>query len=312
MALLKNIRSSFLFLLCSFATLHAQEFPVKTDQLGFSAGLNLAFGTHFQRLGVNFNFYYVFDHVQANSEIRAYFNFKGLGPKLRYPELVLAQGIVFSAGREKDYFNPFISSVSNQTKYENAIAYSYNAWFNKIKTTQQTGIIAIQVQNFSLITENDILARQMLDRFRTAAALIQYQYKDQFQAAVSCAMWTGSMGRRHEIRRSEFNYECYMDTAGAVYGNTSHGLLSAQIKYNLGYSQNAQLNLGIDAEQVRNGVQNKFIHDMRFIPKKWNKAKNCHIPMLDENNNAYLYQEDQKIRKAKLFLNAFTNANVFY
>jgi hypothetical protein len=34
--------------------------------------------------------------------------------------------------------------------------------------------------------------------------------------------------------------------------------------------------------------------------------------MLDEKGNPYLYAEDQKIRKAKLFLNAFSNANVFY
>lgn len=285
---------------------------MKTEHLGLSAGLNFAFGTHFQRLGINLNFYYVQDHVQANSEIRAYFNFKGLGPKLRYPELVLSQGIVFSAGAKKQYFNPFISSVSNQTAYENSFGYSYNAWFNKIKTTQQTGIIAIQVQDFTLITENDILARQMLDRFRTAAALIQYQYKDKFQAAINCSMWTGSMGRKHELQRPEFKYECYMDTVGSVYGNTSHGILSLQIKYNLGYSQNAQVNAGIDAEQVRNAVQNKFIHDMCFIPKKWTKTKNCHIPMLDETNNAYLNGEGQKIRKPKVYLNAFTNANVFY
>lgn len=312
MVLLKNIRSSFFVLLCIACQSSAQEFPIKTDHLGFSAGLNFAFGTHFQRLGVNLNFYYVQDHVQANSEVRAYFNFKGLGPKLRYPELILAQGILFSAGAKKNFFNPFISSVSNQTDYENSLAYSYNAYFNKIKTTQQTGIIAIQVNNFSIITENDILARQTLDRFRTAAALVQYQYKDQFQVALNCSMWTGSMGNRRATSRPEFKSGCYMDTLGAIYGNTSHGLLSAQIKYNLGYSQNAQLNVGLDAEQVRNAVQNKFIHDMGFIPKKWTKVRNCHIPMLDRTNNAYLYREDQKIRKAKIYLNAFTNANVFY
>ena len=184
--------------------------------------------------------------------------------------------------RKNRFFNPFLSSVSNQTKYLNAIAYSYNAWFNKRKTTQQTGIVAFQFDRISLITENDILARQTLDRFRTAAVLVQYQYEDKFQAAVNCSMWTGSMGNKHEINRPQFHQGCYMDTVGSVYANTSHGLLSAQFKYNVGYSQNVQANAGIDAEQVRNTVQNKFIHDMPFIPKKWNKARNCHIPMLDE------------------------------
>lgn len=313
MASLKKIviKSAVILLLIS-SRLSAQDLLASDQNFGFNVGLNLAFGTHFQRLGVNLNFFYLNNFFQANSEVRAYFNFKSLGPKLKYPELVLAQGLVLGYGATHNFFNPFLSSVSNQTKYLNSVAYSYNAWFNKRKTTQQTGIIALQFDKFSLITENDILARQTLDRFRTAACLIQYQYEDKFQAAVSCAMWTGSMGRQHEIKRPEFNYECYMDTSGGVYANTSHGLLSAQIKYNAGYSQNVQLNAGIDAEQVRNAIQNKLIHDLRFIPKKWNKAKNCHIPMLDTKDNPYLYLEDQKIRKAKLFLNAFTNANLFY
>lgn len=292
--------------------LPAQDLVATTPNVGFNVGLNLAFGTHFQRLGLNLNFFYLNNFFQANSEVRAYFNFKSLGPKLKYPELVLSQGIVFGYGPTHDFFNPFLFSVSNQTEYTNSIAYSYNAWFNKRKTTQQTGLVAFQFDKITFITENDILARQTLDRFRTAACLIQYQYEDKFQAAISTAMWTGSMGYKHEIKRSEFNYECYMDTVGSVYGNTSHGLLSAQFRYNVGHSQNVRLNAGIDAERIRNAVQNKFIHDMRFIPKKWNKAKNCHIPMLDENNNPYLYAEDQKIRKSKLYLNAFTNANVFY
>lgn len=281
--------------------------------MGFNVGLNLAFGTHFQRLGLNLNFFYLNNFFQANSEIRAYFNFKGLGPKLSYPELVLSQGIVLAYGAtQSDFFNPFLSSVSNQTKYLNAVAYSYNTWFNKRNTTQQTGIIALQFDKFTLITENDILAHQMLDRFRTAAILIQYQYEDKFQAAINCSMWTGSMGNRRPIQCPKFKSSCYMDTLGGVYTNTSHGLLSLQCKYNIAFSQNIQANVGLDAEQIRDAVQNKFIHDTPFIPKKWNKTKNCHIPMLDKNGNPFLYQEDQKIRKAKLFLNAFTNANLFY
>jgi hypothetical protein len=306
----------FKFLLVFLFVAHkisAQDILVAEKNIGFNVGLNLAFGTHFQRLGLNLNFFYLTNFFQANSEIRAYFNFKSLGPKISYPELVISQGVVLGYGAtQTNFFNPFLSSVSNQTKYLNAVAYSYNAWFNKQNTTQQTGIIALQFDRFTVITENDILARQMLDRFRTAAILLQYQYEDQFQAAINCSMWTGSMGNRHPIQHPKFKSSCYMDTLGGVYTNTSHGLLSAQFKYNLAFSQNIQANVGLDAEQIRNAVQNKFIHDMPFIPKKWNKAKNCHIPMLDEYGNPFLYEEGQQIRKAKLFLNAFSNANLFY
>jgi hypothetical protein len=309
----KNIFSCLLLgLLLSTYSVRTQDLINSTSNIGFNAGLNLAFGTHFQRLGLNLNFYYFNNFFQANSEVRIYYNFRSLGPRLHYTELVLSEGLVFGYGKTKTWFNPFLSSVSNQTRYDNSVAYSYNAWFNKRKTSQQTGIIALQFGAVSLITENDILARQMLDRFRTAACLLQYQEQDHFQAAINCSMWTGSMGRRHEIQRPEFMQGCYMDTVGAVYGNTSHGLLSAQVKYHIGYSQNLQLNAGIDAEQIRNAVQNRFIHDLGFIPKKWTKTRKCHIPMLDEKGNAYLYEAGQKIRKPKLFLNVFSNANVFY
>jgi hypothetical protein len=290
----------------------AQELISYSNNYGFNISLNVAFGTHFQRLGLNLNFYYTNTHFQANSELRAYFSFKNLGPRFINPELVLAQGLVFAYGKTDQVFNPFLNSVSNQTGYSNSVAYSYNAYFNKRKTTQQTGIVAFQFDKIAVITENDILARTMLDRFRTAAFLIHYQYEDKFQAAINCSMWTGSMGNRTSSERPEFYSGCYMDTTHGQYANTSHGLLSAQIKYNVAYSQNAQLNCGVDAEQIRNAVQNRFIHDMPLIPKKWKQAKNCHIPMLDKNGNQYLYKPDQKIRNPKVYLNVFSNANVFY
>lgn len=289
----------------------SQEILISEKNIGANIGVNLAFGTHFQRLGFNLNFFYVNDFFQANSELRLYLNFKNLGPKKIYPELLLAQGVVFGYGGKQNYFNPFINSVSNQTGYLSSFAYSYNAWFNKIKTVQQTGIVALQFDPITFIVENDILARGYYDRFRTGGFLLQYQYEDKFQAAINCTMWTGQMGRQV---RGDKDYKaiCYMDTTGGIYPNYSHGLLSAQFKYNVGYSQNVQANIGIDAEQVRNAVQNKLIHDFIFIPRKWITPKNCHIPMIDISGEQYLYKEGQSIRKPKMFINAFSNANLFY
>ncbi len=310
---LKNIalRPFFLLLLIASAA-KGQDLPTKDSRMGITLSLNCAFGTHFQRAGVNVNFYYAMNHVQVSSELRTYFSFKNLGPKFIYPELVLSPGLLFGYGRYTEYTNPFYNSVANHTGYSNSVGYSYNAYFNRRKTTQQTGIISLQFDQISLITENDILAKPMLDRFRTAAFLIQYQYKDQFQAAINCTMWTGQMGKKQSSEKDEFYYHCYMDTSEAVYPNTSHGLLSGQFKYNVGYVQNIQANAGIDAEQIRNAVQNRFIHDMRWIPEKWKKAKNCHIPMIGQKGEQYLYEEGQQIRSPKLYLNVFSNANLFY
>lgn len=290
----------------------SQELLFQNKKIGFNVGANCAIGSHFQRFGVSVNFFYVNNFIQTNTEVRAYCSFKNLGPKFIDPELVFAQGIVFGYGRKQSFYNPFLNSISNQTGFKNSVGYSYNIYRNKIKTSQVTGIAAFQFDKFSLITENDILAKPILDRFRTAAVLIQYQHQDVFQAAINCTMWTGKMGRSVETDRPEIYTKCYMDTTNGVYSNFSHGLLSAQFKYNIGLSQTVQANIGIDAEQVRNALQNKFIHNMKFIPKKLNKAKNCHIPMIDEKGNQYLYQPESKIRKPDLYWNIFSNPNVFY
>jgi hypothetical protein len=97
-----------------------------------------------------------------------------------------------------------------------------------------------------------------------------------------------------------------------MYTNKAHGLLSAQVKYHAGYSQIAQLNAGIDAEQVRNAVQNKLIHNMRFLPEHATRTKTCHLPMLDEKGNLFLYAENQSVRRPRVYLNLFSNPNLFY
>ncbi len=290
----------------------SQDLAEYNGKFGFNLGVNFAFGTHFQRVGFNLNGFIVANHLQLNSEARVYFSFKNLGPSVIYPECVLSQGIVLGYGKKIGYFNPFINSISNQTYYNSSFAYSYNWYINKIKTKQVTGIIGIQAGEFTLITENDILAKQVLDRFRTGAVLLQYQYQDYVQVAINCIMWTGQMGKTTPINKEEVFWKCYMDTTNGIYTQYSHGLLSVQTKINVGFGQTIQFNAGVDAEQVRNGLQNNLIHDLKFIPKKWNKAKNCHIPMLDTNGQQYLYDKNQKIRKPKPYFNVFSNPHLFY
>ncbi len=278
---------------------------------GVSFGANIAVGNRFHRMGLVFQGYYFYNFVQINAEVRVYHSIKNLGPLLEYNEAVTSLGAVIAYGNKQNYFNPFLNSVSNQTKHRYSVAYSYNAYFNKIKTKQSTGTIALQFGDISLIGENDLFAHPTVDKFRTGAFLIQYQYKNIFQSAINCTMWTGKMGNCIRDNK-EFPYVGYLDTVGGLYTKYSHGLLSAQFKLNVGYGQNAQLNFGADAEQVRNAVQNRLIHDMIFLPRKWYKPINCHIPMLDREENQYLYKKNQKIRKANFYWNAFSNASLFY
>lgn len=311
--MLKSKIILFVFLIgFAFSSIKAQDIIFNSKNFGFNISANFALGSHFQRFGLNFNFLYVNNFFQANSELRSYFSFKNLGPPKIYKEIVFSQGLVLGYGSTKDFYNPFINSVSNQTKYASSVAYSYNVYFNKIKTKQVTGIISLQFNKVSVIMENDIFAKQFLDRFRTGAFLIQYQYKDIVQAGINCTMWTGAMGKSVKHDNAHFIGSCYMDTTGGTYTEFSHGLLSAQVKYNIGLGQNVQANIGIDAERVRNVMQNKLIHDVGFVPTSWFHRYNCHIPMLDDKGGQFIYKEGQKVKKPVFYWNTFSNANLFY
>lgn len=274
------------------------------NNYGFNVGAISALGNRFQRIGFTLQCYYYHDFAQINAEARIYHSFKNLGPRKRYNELVASAGVVAGYGAKQVEHNPFVSVVSNQTHYSNSVGYSYNLYFNKIGTTQQTGIISVQLDKFSIISENDIFARPELDRFRTGALLLQYQYKNMYQFAINCTMWTGQMGNKVSDDKA-FPFHCYLDTVGGVYTNFSHGLLSGQFKMALNYGQTLQGNLGMDAEQVRNFIQNRLVHNIH-------KSKNCHIPMLDTAGNQYLYRAGQKIRAPKPYWNVFTSAGIFY
>lgn len=277
---------------------------------GINVGFVGAIGTHVRRFGFVFQGYYVHRFAQINAAVRVYTNFRDLGPRSEHTEFNGALGLCLGYGKTTTGLNRFVSSIGNQTGYKNSVAYSYTIWYNRVHTSQVTGIAAFQFDRVSVVLENDLLAKPMLDRFRTGAFLVQYQDRD-VQYAINCSLWTGQMGQSVK-NDSLFPYTGYLNTTGSTYGNLSHGLLSAQVKVANDYGQYLQANAGIDAEQVRNAVQNRFIHDMLFVPKKLNKAQNLHIPMIDSAGNQYLYRKDQQIRKPKLFLNGYTSPNIFY
>ena len=290
----------FVFLIGINTTVYSQL--TQASNYGFNVGFIGAFGTHFQRFGIVIQGYYVYHFAQVNASVRIYDSFKNLGPKGEYAELNAALGLCLGYGNKNTETNQFVNSVGNQTGYNNSVAYSYNVWFNPLKTSQVTGIIALQFNRFSIISENDLLAKRILDRFRTGALLLQYQDK-QIQYAINTTLWTGRLGQA-VTHDTLFPYQGYLNTDGSVYGNLSHGLLSAQVKLANEYGQYIQANVGIDAEQVRNTLQNIIMHTVL--------SNNLHLPMIDTAGNQYLYKKNQVIKKSKLYLNSFVNANVFY
>jgi len=70
--------------------------------------------------------------------------------------------------------------------------------------------------------------------------------------------------------------------------------------------------MGVDSEHIRYAIQDIFIHDMYFIPKKWNKAKNPHYPMLDTTGQPYLFKPGQKVKPTSFYFEFSGNTGIFY
>ncbi len=300
--------SSFVFFFLITILTKAQTFSGKN--YGINIGLQIAAGTHFDRIGISCNGYYAHDTYQINSGLKIYYNIKNIGPSKKYLEFAPSIGALISFGKNDSLKNLFISSISNQTLKRNSIGYSFNYYLNNIETSQATGTFSFQFGNFQFITEDDVYAGGIRDEFRTGAGLIQYRGKN-FQYGINFTGWTGKRG----VHVDDPNFPSrngYMDMSQSLYGNVSAGLFSAHIQYAAPYGQMLQGNIGIDAEQVRNFFQNQLIHRIFFSPKKDHWRGGSDLPMIDSEGNMYLYKKEQKIRPSRSYFNLFANPNLFY
>jgi hypothetical protein len=297
----------FFFVLIVFffhKTSIAQQY--KEGVFGINVGIVVAFGTHFDRLGVALNSYYQIGSFQLNPELKLYFNAKNLGPNQKYLEGVASLGIVYGYGKKDTSNNFFYSPISNQTQKINSFGYAFHYYYNPIGTKQITGTFAIQINQYNIIAENDLFAKPELDRFRTGAFLFQYR-KDNFQFGINATLFTGQMGQRVTDESYPSNH-VYENTIGGKYCEFSHGLLSAQVQYAGNYFQIYQGSIGVDSERIRHLIQNKFIHDFNSLGNQIN----AHIPMLDEDGGQYLFKEGQKIKPMKFYFNGYSNPSIFY
>ncbi|HXC04977.1 MAG TPA: polymorphic toxin type 23 domain-containing protein [Bacteroidia bacterium] len=300
-------------LLLLFSLLLPSGLAAQKVVAGSNVGIVFAFGTKFDRFGAFARGYVGRGQLQVNGDIRIYYSSKNLGPSCEYLEKSVSFGLVYAYWKKDSMHSTrFMSEISNQTGWCNSIGYGHTFYINRIGTAQQTGTFSLQFNRFNFITENDILGHSFYDRFRTGAMLLQYLVNTNLQLGLNCAMWTGQI--EHRVRPAEYPYaNGYMDTTGSRFANCSAGLLSMQVNRVLPvYNQQVQANLGVDAEQVRNVLQNRIIHDLAFLPQSWRTDRNAHMPMLDRNGDQYLFKSGQRIKKATPYLNAFANPALFY
>ena len=300
--------SLLLFFFLITGTISAQTFSWKN--YGLNIGIHLAAGTHFNRIGVSCNGYYVHKIYQVNSGFKFYYNLKNIGPSKKYFEFTPSVGLLIGFGKTDSLKNLFFGSSGNQTLKRNSIGYSFNYYLNNIKTSQATGTVSFQFGKILLVSEDDVFAGGIRDEFRTGSGLIAYQDKN-VRYGINFTGWTGQRGKHID----DANYPSrngYMDMSNSLYGNVSAGLLSFQVEYAAPHGQIFQGSAGIDAEQVRNFFQNKLVHRFFFSPSKERWRGGADLPMIDAQGKMYLYKKEQKIRRPGVYLNLFSNPGIFY
>ncbi len=278
-------------------------------------GITISFGSHLREFGLMFSGYGFYQNVQLNTLGRITWYSRHIGPPGRGREIQLGIGGVVAIDPYDRLYNPFHSVVGNQTGKRYSIGYGHNFYWDTQHTSQQTGIIGLQIGHYEFAHENDIFSTVSSDRYRTAALSIYY-FNGFDRIGINSTMLTGNTNSKKtkKIRDKEtgFSRYGYLDLSDSEYGNVSIGLLSVQWNRYFEYGQTSRLNIGIDSDHVRNIIQNKFFHDMYFVPQAINKAQNLHVPMIDENGNPYLYKDEQKVRADKFYYQISLNRPGYY
>lgn len=309
-----TLNKSFLFSLFILFTFHETKGQtVFLNNSGFTAGVSITSGTQINSLGFFLKtFALVKNNFQVNSELRVNYYFKYLGPILSFPECQFSIAVVGSFGSPTEKVSSFLGRLNNRTGFKNAIVYSYNFYFNRIGTLQQTGTVAIESGNFYLAHENDLLARPRLDRFRTAALQLGYE-EGVRRISITQSNWTGQMGAAIRDTAYPSVAKGYLDTTGGRFTKFSHGLLYASIELTetKNYRQ-LKLSAGVDSERIRHAIQNRLIHDACIFPNALRNKNNYHIPMLQENGNPFLFKRGEKIKTPREYFSFSMNSDYMY
>lgn len=295
---------------------HAQTIQYK--YWGGSAGLLLSLGTKVNRVGIKINIYgHIAQRIQGNLQWCGIYAFNSYGPKIAHYEQQIGIGL---SGTWGNYLladslakNPFLSPIGNQTRRPNSLSYAYLIYRDGVGMTQKSGMVALQFGKISFICENDLFAGQGRDRYRTGGFGIYYSQAN-YRLSLLNILFTPDPKGMPKVRDNA-HYPArfgYIDFSQAKYATCSHGILALQAEYVLPFGQIVGLQSGIDSEKIRHIVQNKFIHDMPFIPKKWNRARNPQMPMIDKVGKLYLFNKEQKVKSAHFWGALIANTPNFY
>ena len=311
-----------IFLLLFHSNIFSQEKVIIYPKVGIS----LQWGMPVNRIGFNFSIASVYKNFQWSNSVFCFYNRNCFGYNNSSLETQLSTNLGFGFSKKVEKLENNIALIqphSNFTNNNHFISYGLKYYGDNNATSQTTGFFIYRFKNFFLQTENDALIFKTYDRFRTGAFSLGFEnnyqsnqsWFSQQRFALHFLAFMPSNKDANAKKVAETSYPSpngYLDFSKNIRGNVSVGALFFQLESSLNFNQAAFLQVGIDDEHVRNFIQNKIFHDLKFIPKSWKKVKNYHVPMLKKDNTNYLFLENEKVRPTKLFFHLGTNSPMNY
>jgi hypothetical protein len=286
-----------------FGNLHGQFYA--SLKSGVQLSILYQVGSHQKGVGLRINAYCQSKFVQLNSAASLTYYYKSYGERKRFFENKNELGLVCFFGRENQFFDWQLSTMSHQTRHNWAISYS-SIWYNDNSgTSQRSGAFGLQLKKISLILENDAFAGIATDRFRTG--IFRVDYKDSLvKFGTGIYLWTGETNGVSAKTIPGFPLKKYKDISTLPYGKTSHGIWYGQLQFLVSNAQYIQLKLGLDSEEIRNSLQNRFLHDLPFLPRKY-QNQTPHYPRLNKDGLPLFTTIDT--RKSRLYFSVGLNEN---
>ncbi|MBL4624678.1 MAG: hypothetical protein JKY42_06015 [Flavobacteriales bacterium] len=285
-------------------------------QMGYGVygGISVDLGNKQTRFGLVGGGYVNYNYIQLNVKAGGYYNLKSIGIGATTVEGIIGAGLVGAYGARDSSKITFNTLSDNNTYRKNSFGYAWNYYWDGQQTSQSTGTIMLGFDKIQIACENDLFGGKsgLDDRYRTGAIHVSYQYED-FELVWKHILYTGDLQQDGKIFNTTYPARFgYVDDKNSKYADKSHGISAIEVRYKLRYEQVVSASLGVNSEWVRFIAQNWLIHDSYYIPTKWIKYPNLHIPMVANDGTQYLFKEGQKVKSTSVYFDLGMNSTLFY
>jgi Bacterial toxin 23 len=243
-------------------------FPIEAQTISNQIGFSVQLGTHNRKVSIWTRPQLLYKGTQIYNVVELSFYQRGLGSKKSYLQGLVQFGVAQGFGKDfTENYLPIKWTTWQNTK-EFQVGYQLNFYLDSRKTSQRTATILMQYRKFQMISENDAFAFSPKDRFRTGSLELMY-LDSNFAISQQLNIWT-----------------LYQKTS-KIYNN--HGILATNFYYSFKPNLNIGFSIGKDDERIRDFIQNKLIHQSKWLAKINPTVKQKVIPII-ERKSRWLFQ----------------------